>query len=548
MATEKGTIKRVDEKQLFPRQNDWENARKVSNWMMKALEDGRASTRERAWNLAFNDYGLDRGGIEASLEQVDAYEHIMEQAALENKAFDADSANTDRMIGSDELTNQVASRFHDMWREERKLEDGTYDPRVKTTTDEEWIREHGTHEVDIANTNYVDLPQDWQAENRAAAEDAITLIRENHGKRIDTSDVEKFEKIGDKIHRRQWLKRNKYAQNTDKDIPFKYLPLEEQLKDIRQVHVANELAAGKLIFSDEYVQSRRRKGHEQRFDSYTQPLAEVLARNYIEQHYAKIGETEGGKPKFEPAWRGVKGEKALLDASPENAVADLVAGGYTAERAASEAPRRVVDIANTPYEDLPEYWQSKYGGDAEFLVTLLDQDGEDKLRGLSPQLVHDKYGPLIYENWCERNGRPVDSPAEAFSRLSVDERQEYTDQLGVMQKWLNDRILAEYFTPEEIAMYASQVERLREIERDLENRHPEKYSPSHPNFPGMEGRMALMNRSDDAQKILMEETGVFFDAARVYLYDDITSGRPRASYESRHIPRRNESTPGPIAA
>lgn len=75
----------------------------------------------------------------------------------------------------DELTAEVAGVLHDEWRRpRRRKETGDYEPRLKVTKDQTWIDAHGgQNQVDIANTNYEDLPADWQAENKASAAVAV---------------------------------------------------------------------------------------------------------------------------------------------------------------------------------------------------------------------------------------------------------------------------------------------------------------------------------------------------------------------------------------
>ena len=82
---------------------------------------------------------------------------------------------------------KIASAFHEDWRKTRLQKDGTYEPRIKKTQDEAWIVAHNTDEVDIANTPYADLPEDWKAENKAAAE-VVQGILKRHGGSIDLND------------------------------------------------------------------------------------------------------------------------------------------------------------------------------------------------------------------------------------------------------------------------------------------------------------------------------------------------------------------------
>jgi hypothetical protein len=45
-----------------------------------------------------------------------------------------------------------------MWREEYRKNNGDV-PRIKTTTDADWIAENGTDQVDIASKQFRDLPR-----------------------------------------------------------------------------------------------------------------------------------------------------------------------------------------------------------------------------------------------------------------------------------------------------------------------------------------------------------------------------------------------------
>lgn len=51
--------------------------------------------------------------------------------------------------------------MHEVWRNSRKREDGTYESRIKKSKDEEWNLAYGTDEVDIANCTFEELPSNW---------------------------------------------------------------------------------------------------------------------------------------------------------------------------------------------------------------------------------------------------------------------------------------------------------------------------------------------------------------------------------------------------
>jgi hypothetical protein len=133
----------------------------------------------------------------------------------------------------------LASEFHEDWRKTRLDADGNYEPRVKSTKDEAWIADHGTNQVDIANSTYDELPSDWQAENGAAADVVVDVMNGADGA-IDLTDPDVRSEVGQKIHD-AWLSRNEWAKGGTLDVPFNDLPQDEQDKDIDQVVVAQRV-------------------------------------------------------------------------------------------------------------------------------------------------------------------------------------------------------------------------------------------------------------------------------------------------------------------
>lgn len=176
------------------------------------------------------------------------------------------------------------------------------------------------------------------------------------------------------------------------------------------------------------------ENQEKVLDPRVESLAIPLARDYAEKNYPKL---EDGT--FEPAWRGVNGEKDLKNKSPE----DLMAEGYS-ELAAHES---VIDIANQPYNEYSEYWKEQNRGGAEFLIGLMDERGADTLSGLDleDEKTRAEYGDLIHENWISRNEWVKDPNygdpklACSFAELSAEEQQKDIDQLGVLQKWIAEQ-------------------------------------------------------------------------------------------------------------
>lgn len=141
-----------------------------------------------------------------------------------------------------EAAAAVDSALHEDWRKTRKQEDGSFEPRIKGTKDEAWVAAHGTDQVDIANTSYADLPADWQAENKAAAEVIVEIMDEAaaSGATVDLNEPTHRDYVGGRIHD-AWLERNDWARGGELDVPFDQLPPAEQAKDIDQMVIAQQV-------------------------------------------------------------------------------------------------------------------------------------------------------------------------------------------------------------------------------------------------------------------------------------------------------------------
>ena len=149
-------------------------------------------------------------------------------------------------IDQESLNNKIAelgSLLHDEWRAPRKQADGTFEPREKATKDNEWIASHGTEKVDIANTDYNGLPEDWKGENKASAEVAMNSIYKAD-MRGDMYDTDSFiEDVSDKIHQ-AWLDRNGSWAPPEQNKPYAELSEEEKEKDRVIVRKAVEIYQG----------------------------------------------------------------------------------------------------------------------------------------------------------------------------------------------------------------------------------------------------------------------------------------------------------------
>lgn len=139
------------------------------------------------------------------------------------------------------LSYMLGSDLHEAWRAPRLKPDGTYEPRMKKSKDEKWNKIHGTDDVDIANTSFEDLPENWQYENLEAARTAIGLCFDKIVSDVEITN-EMIEELSSKVHE-AWLTRNTWVFDEnygDKVLSQSYeaLPEEEKAKDRVQIKQA----------------------------------------------------------------------------------------------------------------------------------------------------------------------------------------------------------------------------------------------------------------------------------------------------------------------
>lgn len=127
------------------------------------------------------------------------------------------------------LVTQLGSVLHDEWRAPRKQEDGTFESRAKKTKDQAWAEKHGSDEVDIANTDYANLPEDWKGENKISAEVAMDEIYKaiENGQELNADLIEQASEV---IHIK-WLERNGSWAPVEQNKPYAELSEEEKEKD-----------------------------------------------------------------------------------------------------------------------------------------------------------------------------------------------------------------------------------------------------------------------------------------------------------------------------
>ena len=93
--------------------------------------------------------------------------------------------------------------------------------------------------MDIANTTYDNLPEDWKGGNKAAAEVVVNIFEEYNGM-IELDNPIIRSRVGNKIHD-AWLDRNGAWAPDSQKMPFDDLSPEDQEKDLDQVRIAKEI-------------------------------------------------------------------------------------------------------------------------------------------------------------------------------------------------------------------------------------------------------------------------------------------------------------------
>lgn len=162
---------------------------------------------------------------------------IQEQQPIENTQV------LSAKLSKKQFVVKLAGRLHQVWQHSRKkMPDGTYEPRIKETKDQNWIKANGgKNQLDIANTTYENLPSDWQAENKASAEIATNIVFKLISNK-KTPDNKFIEESSAAIHA-EWLKRNAWAKgNKDVDLPYAKLSEVEKEKDRVVIREAVSLA------------------------------------------------------------------------------------------------------------------------------------------------------------------------------------------------------------------------------------------------------------------------------------------------------------------
>lgn len=143
-------------------------------------------------------------------------------------SFYGKHADVDRAVikkHKDKIINATAAAGHEQWKADYKKSNGADATRLKKTKDTAWIEKHGADEVDIANTKYDDLPDDWKKENQESAKSAVEGLLKAKGKGASGADA-----AASHVHDK-WLERNGSWAPENQKLPFDKLSKDEQDKD-----------------------------------------------------------------------------------------------------------------------------------------------------------------------------------------------------------------------------------------------------------------------------------------------------------------------------
>lgn len=139
-----------------------------------------------------------------------------------------------------EIIQKVASTFHEERRKNRLQDNWTYKPMIEKSEDETWTKEHWTDTVDIANTDFEDLPYNWKYENIEAAKVAVNLVYEKI-LNLEKISIETIEEMSNIVHEKR-LERNWIAGSFENQkVSYEDLSEEEKEKDRLQVNIAIDI-------------------------------------------------------------------------------------------------------------------------------------------------------------------------------------------------------------------------------------------------------------------------------------------------------------------
>ncbi len=179
----------------------------------------------------------------------------------EREVTEYDSVKSEEQIILEGL--EIGSCLHEDWRQTRKNEDGTFEPRWKKVKDPNFKyvesdtcrkNQEGIVEIDIANRTFGELSEDWQFENLEAGKVVARLV----GSKTQLTSFKEVHQMASEIHD-EWLKRNDWVfdpsyGNPDQAVPYEELSDEEKKKDIAQlkfgIALNRKIQAGEISYAD----------------------------------------------------------------------------------------------------------------------------------------------------------------------------------------------------------------------------------------------------------------------------------------------------------
>jgi ADP-ribose pyrophosphatase len=207
-----------------------------------------------------------------NLDEFSSVVKVKDDINLENNLSNIDIPSLTSFIEThrQEIIDSLVEKGHKDWQESRNG-----DPRIKVCIEnnegeERWINEEdqipeGFEEVkklDIANTNFNDLPDYFKNQNTGVNNYVMALLEET----LNTPDPEIYRMVDDistKIHD-LYLVNNPNVKGKELDVPFEELSFEEREKD--RVYVRNMIFLLLEKFESEENISDRPKDYPKRFE------------------------------------------------------------------------------------------------------------------------------------------------------------------------------------------------------------------------------------------------------------------------------------------
>ncbi len=143
------------------------------------------------------------------------------------------------------MVKNVAFLFHEKWKENRLQNDGNYKPMIEKSEDEVWNKKHWIDMVDIASTDFDDLPSNRKNENFEAAKVAVDLVYDKvlNWVEITSEEIEKMSKI---VHEK-WLERNGMQWSFENQrVDYEKLSEEEKAKDRVQIEMVIQIIKSEI--------------------------------------------------------------------------------------------------------------------------------------------------------------------------------------------------------------------------------------------------------------------------------------------------------------